>query len=92
MCLVAAAGLVALLSRYNGELEPRFGTGDGLELSTVIIVVMTIFRVALGAIVETALSQGAWIWVSAARQRRKKKTEPARLEDFKMFDEASRGL
>jgi hypothetical protein len=92
VCLVAAAGLVTLLAQYNGQLEPRFGTGSGLELSTVIIAVMTVFRVALSAIVETALSQGAWIWVSAARQQRKKKTEPARLEDFKMFNEASRGL
>ncbi|KAI4592644.1 hypothetical protein KJ359_010546 [Pestalotiopsis sp. 9143b] len=92
VCLAAAAGLIALLSRYDGELEPHFGGDDGLQLSTVIIAIMTAYRVALSAIVETALSQGAWIWVSAARQNRKKKTEPARLEDFKMFDEASRGL
>ncbi|KAK9777244.1 hypothetical protein SCAR479_05973 [Seiridium cardinale] len=84
VCLMAAAGLVTLLAQYNGQLEPRFGTGSALELSTIIIAIMTVFRVALSAIVETALSQGAWIWVSAARQERKKKTEPARLEDFKM--------
>ncbi|KAI0126392.1 hypothetical protein BJ170DRAFT_595995 [Xylariales sp. AK1849] len=89
-CLAAAAGLIALLTEYDGELEPELGAG--LELSTAIIAIMTVFRVALKAIVEAALSQGAWIWVSAARQRRKKYTEPARLEDFKMFDEASRGL
>ncbi|KAI1871028.1 hypothetical protein JX265_006068 [Neoarthrinium moseri] len=89
LCLAAATGLIILLWRYDGEVEPKLGAG--LELSTVVIAIMTVFRVALSAIVETALSQGAWIWVSAARQRRKK-TEPARLEDFKMFDEASRGL
>jgi hypothetical protein len=89
-CLSAAAGLVALLASYDGALEPDLGAG--LKLSTVTIAIMTIFRVALKAIVETSLSQGAWIWVSASRQRRKKTAEPARLEDFRMFDEASRGL
>ncbi|KAH6651706.1 hypothetical protein BKA67DRAFT_537566 [Truncatella angustata] len=68
ICLVAATGLVALLYEFDGELEPRFGAGNGLGLSTVIIAVMTVYRIALSSIVETALSQGAWIWVSAARQ------------------------
>ncbi|KAI0596517.1 hypothetical protein F4775DRAFT_594201 [Biscogniauxia sp. FL1348] len=49
---------------------------------------MSIFRLALKGVVETCVSQGAWIWVSGFRKGR---TE-ARLEDFKMFDEASRGL
>ncbi|KAI1119140.1 hypothetical protein F5Y14DRAFT_438199 [Nemania sp. NC0429] len=49
---------------------------------------MSIYRIALRAIVETCVSQGAWIWVSSFR---KGETE-ARLEDFKMFDEASRGV
>lgn len=80
---------MAALVQFDDELEPNFG---GLALNTVIIAIMTVYRVALKAIVETALSQGAWIWVSASRQRRGKNTTPARLEDFKMFDEASRGL
>ncbi|KAI0545534.1 hypothetical protein F4679DRAFT_576071 [Xylaria curta] len=49
---------------------------------------MSVYRLALKAIIETCVSQGAWIWVSGFR---KGKTE-ARLEDFKMFDEASRGF
>ncbi|KAI8631042.1 hypothetical protein F5Y19DRAFT_463416 [Xylariaceae sp. FL1651] len=49
---------------------------------------MSVYRLALKAIIETCISQGAWIWVSGFR---KGKTE-AKLEDFKMFDEASRGL
>ncbi|KAF3019338.1 hypothetical protein E8E14_010235 [Neopestalotiopsis sp. 37M] len=89
---ITAAGLIGILSRYDGQLEPHFGSDDGLQLSTIVIAIMTVYRVALGSVVESALSQCAWIWVSAARQERKEKTEPARLEDFKMFDEASRGL
>ncbi len=49
---------------------------------------MSVYRLALKAIVETCVGQGAWIWVSGFR---KGNTE-AKLEDFKMFDEASRGL
>ncbi|KAI1425757.1 hypothetical protein F5Y12DRAFT_784381 [Xylaria sp. FL1777] len=47
---------------------------------------MSVYRLALKAIVETCIGQGAWIWVSGFR---KGKTE-AKLEDFKMFDAASR--
>ncbi|KAI1752198.1 hypothetical protein F4782DRAFT_547139 [Xylaria castorea] len=49
---------------------------------------MSVYRLALKAIIETCVGQGAWIWVSGFR---KGKTE-ARLEDFKMFDEASRAI
>lgn len=49
---------------------------------------MSVYRLALKAIIESCIGQGAWIWVSGFR---KGKTE-AKLEDFKMFDEASRGL
>ncbi|KAI1129247.1 hypothetical protein F5Y10DRAFT_276934 [Nemania abortiva] len=47
---------------------------------------MSVYRLALKAVIESCISQGAWIWVSGFR---KGKTE-AKLEDFKMFDEASR--
>ncbi|KAI0539744.1 hypothetical protein GGR58DRAFT_512122 [Xylaria digitata] len=49
---------------------------------------MSVYRLALKAIVETCIGQGAWIWVSGFRKGKKE----AKLEDFKMFDEASRGL
>ncbi|KAI1502948.1 hypothetical protein F5X99DRAFT_426539 [Biscogniauxia marginata] len=73
-----------------GELERTIVStlGYDLQLSTVVIAVMSVFRLALKGVVETCVSQGAWIWVSGFRKGR---TE-ARLEDFKMFDEASRGL
>lgn len=67
-------------------LEPEWN--DSLKLSTIIIAVMSCFRLALKAVVQTCISQGAWIWVSGFR---KGKVE-ARLEDFKMFDEAATGL
>ncbi|KAI0384069.1 hypothetical protein F5Y04DRAFT_248906 [Hypomontagnella monticulosa] len=49
---------------------------------------MSCFRIALRAIIQTCISQGAWIWVSAFRKGRAE----ARLQDFKMFDDASTGL
>ncbi|KAI0421798.1 hypothetical protein F5X98DRAFT_370427 [Xylaria grammica] len=86
VCLAAAAALVVLLSTFNGRLEPSWG--DNIQLGTVLIAIMSVYRLALKAIVEACVGQGAWIWVSGFR---KGKTE-AKLEDFKMFDEASRGL
>ncbi|OTA92363.1 hypothetical protein M434DRAFT_396458 [Hypoxylon sp. CO27-5] len=49
---------------------------------------MSCFRLALKAVIESCISQGAWIWVSAFR----KGNVEARLEDFKLFEEASTGL
>ncbi|TGJ87615.1 hypothetical protein E0Z10_g1145 [Xylaria hypoxylon] len=86
VCLAAAIALVLLLSAFNGKLEPNWS--GNIQLGTVLIAIMSVYRLALKAIVETCVSQGAWIWVSGFR---KGKTE-AKLEDFKMFDEASRGL
>ncbi|KAI0200855.1 hypothetical protein F4808DRAFT_450582 [Astrocystis sublimbata] len=48
---------------------------------------MSVYRLAIKTIIETCVGQAAWIWVSGFR---KGETE-AKLEDFKMFDEASRG-
>ncbi|KAI1489776.1 hypothetical protein F5X96DRAFT_679525 [Biscogniauxia mediterranea] len=86
ICLGAAAGLIALLYLFDGKLEPDWNSN--LHFSTVVIAVMSIFRLALKGVIETCVSQGAWIWVSGFRKGR---TE-ARLEDFKMFDGAARGL
>ncbi|KAI0452341.1 hypothetical protein F5B21DRAFT_506358 [Xylaria acuta] len=86
VCLAAATALVALLYAFNGMLEPSWNSD--IQLSTLLIALMSVYRLALKAIIETCVGQGAWIWVSGFR---KGKTE-ARLEDFKMFDEASRGL
>jgi len=44
----------------------------------------------MSAIVEAAISQGAWIWISEAGQHRSR--HRAQLSDFKVFDEASRGM
>ncbi|KAI1743369.1 hypothetical protein F4680DRAFT_445242 [Xylaria scruposa] len=86
VCLAAATVLVVLLCVFNGKLEPSWN--NNIQLSTILIALMSVYRLALKAIIETCVGQGAWIWVSGFR---KGKTE-ARLEDFKMFDEASRGL
>ncbi|KAI1298244.1 hypothetical protein F5Y03DRAFT_368414 [Xylaria venustula] len=59
-----------------------------MQLSTILIAIMSVYRLALKAMMETCIGQGAWIWVSGFRKGKKE----AKLEDFKMFDEASRGL
>lgn len=74
------------MSFFDGKVEPEWNTN--LKLGTIIIAVMSCFRIALRAIIQTCISQGAWIWVSGFRKGRLE----ARLEDFKLFDEASAGL
>ena len=88
LCLTGLAVLSVLLWHFDRKLAPDFG--PGLELDMIVIAIMTLVRVALGSIVESCLCQGAWIWVSKAHQARTQNR--ARLEDFKLFDEASRGL
>lgn len=77
-----------LLEHYDSRVVPELSWG--LQLDTAIIALVTVVRVSLKAIVESSISQGAWIWVSEAAQMRS--DHHARLDDFKLFDEASRGL
>jgi hypothetical protein len=88
ICTATSIGLLILLHHYDQQVVPEIA--GGLQLDTAIIALVTVIRVALKAIVEAGISQGAWIWVSEASQRRSDHT--ARLDDFKLFDEASRGL
>ncbi|KAK3341295.1 hypothetical protein B0T25DRAFT_573695 [Lasiosphaeria hispida] len=88
-CVATAACLVLLLQSYDGRAVPTLGWG--LQLDTAIIAMVTIVRVSMKGFVEAALSQGAWIWVSERAQRRRGRYN-ARLSDFRVFDEASRGL
>ena len=86
-CIIGSTLLGLLLRRYDNQLVPDLPFGN---FDMAIVFMMTVVRVALKAIVEASISQGAWIWVSEARQRRGR--SHARLEDFKLFDDASRGL
>ena len=63
---------------------------DGIQIDTIIIALISIVRVSLKAIVEGAISQSAWNWVSERSQLRCH--HRARFSDFKLFDEASRGM
>lgn len=90
ICLLATGLLVLVLSTYNNRPVPAPHWIGSLQLDTFIIAMITIIRVSMGAIVESSLSQAAWIWVSQARQQSCR--HKARLGDFKIFDEASRGL
>jgi len=80
--------LTLLLIKYDGRVVPELI--GGLQLDTFIIAMTSVVRVAMKAIVESSVSQGAWLWVSRAQQKRCQ--HRARLRDFKLFDEASRGL
>ncbi|EGX91852.1 arginase family protein [Cordyceps militaris CM01] len=88
ICGLSIAILSVVLWYYDGKLVPRLS--PGLDLEMVVIALVTVARVAMGNVVEACLSQCAWIWIAKSHQRRTKTV--ARLEDFKLFDEASRGF
>lgn len=89
VCVVTAGCLGVFLDQYDNHVVPET-LFWGIQIDTVIIALITVVRVSLKAFVESAVSQGAWIWVSQASQMRCK--HEAKLADFKLFDEASRGL
>jgi hypothetical protein len=88
LCLLVTAMLVLLLVKYDGQPVPDL-LGDW-QLDTFVIAMTSVIRVSMGFIVESSMSQAAWIWVSKARQGRCK--HKAKLQDFKLFGDASRGL
>ncbi|KAF4784871.1 hypothetical protein HER10_EVM0013433 [Colletotrichum scovillei] len=90
ICVIGAIILGIIFKHYDRQPIPQLMDGD-LDFDVIIVAMFTCVRVAMSGIVETSISQSAWIWVSEARQRRTNDSR-ARLEDFKIYDEASRGL
>ncbi|KAG7040164.1 arginase family protein [Colletotrichum scovillei] len=90
VCVIGAIILGIIFKHYDRQPIPQLMDGD-LDFDVIIVAMFTCVRVAMSGIVETSISQSAWIWVSEARQRRTNDSR-ARLEDFKIYDEASRGL
>lgn len=88
ICGLSIIILSIILWYFDGKLVPRLS--PGLDLDMVVIALVTICRVAMGNIVEACISQCAWIWIAKSHQLRTRTV--ARLEDFKLFDEASRGF
>ncbi|OHE99848.1 hypothetical protein CORC01_04749 [Colletotrichum orchidophilum] len=90
VCVIGALVLGIIFKNYDKQPIPQLMHGN-LDFDVIIVAMFTCVRVAMSGIVESSISQSAWIWVSEARQRRTNDSR-ARLEDFKIYDEASRGL
>lgn len=88
ICGLSIVILNIVLWYFDGKLAPRLS--PGIDLDMVVIAMVTVSRVAIGSVVEACISQCAWIWISKTHQLRTNTV--ARLEDFKLFDEASRGF
>mgnify|MGYP005989042691 CR=1 len=80
--------LAIVLWYFDGKQPPKLA--PGVQLDMIIIALVTTSRVAMGSIVEACISQCAWIWIAKTHQVRTQ--THARLKDFKLFDEAARGL
>ncbi|CAI0653480.1 unnamed protein product [Colletotrichum noveboracense] len=89
VCIIGAIALGIIFKRFDKDLVPVLPLG--VDFDVIIVAMFTCVRVAMSGIVESCISQAAWIWVSDARQSRTHDMR-ARLEDFKIYDEASRGL
>jgi len=97
ICAATSVCLVVLLSHYDNKVMSEFNNLydwalGPLHLNTVIVALITVLRLSLKSIVDAAVSQGAWIWVSEGYQRQQKRPQHAHFSDFKVFDDASRGL
>lgn len=88
ICTLSIITLSLILWHYDGKENPRFATG--IQLDMIVIALVTISRVAMESIVEACISQYAWIWISHSHQQRTK--THAKLGDFRLFNEAARGL
>lgn len=80
--------LCIILKKYDNKVVPELG--GGVQMDTAIIAMVSVIRISMKAFVEAALSQAAWVWLSEMSQRHCKHT--AYLSDFKIFDDASRGI
>lgn len=88
VCLLSIIALALVLWHYDGKQNPKFA--PGVQLDMIVIALVTTSRVAMESVVEACISQYAWIWISGSHQRRT--NTRAVLKDFKLFDEAARGL
>lgn len=88
VCLMSIIALALVLWHYDGKQNPKFA--PGVQLDMIVIALVTTSRVAMESVVEACISQYAWIWISDSHQQRT--NTRAALKDFKLFDEAARGL
>ncbi|WDK21770.1 hypothetical protein CGRA01v4_13060 [Colletotrichum graminicola] len=89
VCILGAIALGIIFEKFDQRVVPQLR--GNFDFDVIIVAIFTCVRVAMSGIVESSISQAAWIWVSDSRQRRTNNMR-ARLEDFKIYDEASRGL
>lgn len=88
ICILSIVILAIVLWYFDGKQAPKLA--PGVQLDMIVIALVTASRVAMGSIVEACISQCAWIWIAKTHQLRTQ--THARLKDFKLFDEAARGL
>ncbi|KAK4228529.1 hypothetical protein QBC38DRAFT_508850 [Podospora fimiseda] len=93
LSVLSLIGLALFLKNYDGAVLPlQFGWTGGFSFETAVVALVTFMRGCMDAYVGSAVSQGAWIWVSERAQMRRKGREVPRLGDFSLFDAASRGM
>ena len=87
LSLLTLVILVVVLQYFDRQLQKPWRYG--ITPNAVIAGLTTIIRTSLGVCVTAALSQSGWNWY--ARLNGEKIGRGKKIEDFGLFDEASRG-
>ncbi|KAJ3948998.1 uncharacterized protein N0V96_000106 [Colletotrichum fioriniae] len=61
VCVIGAIVLGIIFKNYDQQPIPQLMNGD-LDFDVIIVAMFTCVRVAMSGIVETSISQSAWIW------------------------------
>lgn len=77
--LGCGAAIVAVLAQYDGNRPPEWPLG--ITLNTFLAFLATIAKAAVLVPVTRGLGQLRWVWF----------TKPRRVDDFELFDGATRG-
>lgn len=83
--VLAMVALLGVLDGYNDRVVQILPLG--ITLNGMVAVLATISRTSLMIPVASGLSQGKWLWFSPIKAL----PNGRRLEDLRMFDNASRG-
>ncbi|KAI4112020.1 MAG: hypothetical protein LQ339_000027 [Xanthoria mediterranea] len=79
--IIALAVIVVILFVYDGSSLPDWPSV--FTINSVISFLSTISKLSIVAATSAAVSQCKWLWY--------RQTEPCRLQDLQLFDDASRG-
>ncbi|KAK1987551.1 hypothetical protein LZ30DRAFT_745746 [Colletotrichum cereale] len=62
VCILSAIALGIIFKKFDKKVVPQLS--GNIDFDVIIVAMFTCVRVAMSGIVESSISQAAWIWVS----------------------------